>query len=116
MCDIAHLANEAHTEAFQDIFVAIITVNRDIFSPEGEIRIQSRHPFKRRLGCENTVQTGSKTFETKIRVVDFLSDLRATALFLYVSDNSTVDLYWNLGEKPLHLMMAFDNPYFVMKE
>lgn len=116
MFDIGRLANEAHTEAFQDIFVAVVSANRDLFPSGGEIKLQSRHPLKSTLGTMHTVEVGKKHFETTLRVAEFLSDLHKTALILYQSDNDTVDLHWNLGEKPLHLMMAFDNPYFVMKE
>ncbi len=116
MFDIGRLTNEAHTEAFQDIFVAVVSANRDLFPSDGEIKLQSRHPLKGTLGTMHAVEVGKKHFETTLRVAEFLTDIRKTALMLYQSDNDTVDLLWTLNGKPLHLMMVFDNPYFVMKD
>ena len=116
MFEIDRLADEAHTEAFQDIFVAVVAANRDLFSEDGEIVIQTRHPFLSELPFARTVATGKKSFSTTVRLADFLADLRQTALFLYLSNNDSMDLFWNLNGKPLHMVMAFDNPYFVMKD
>jgi hypothetical protein len=114
--EINHLANEAHTEAFQDIFVAVITSSWDLFPSDGEIRLLSRHPFERTLSSLHTEQIGKKEYSTTLSAADFLRDLRETAILLYQSDNDTVDLFWTFKESLMHLVMVFDNPYFVMQD
>jgi len=114
--EIDRLANEAHTQAFQDIFVAVVTASRDMFPVSGQMRMRTRHPFEGTLPSMETEQVGKKEYVTTVSSADFLHKLHETALLLYQSRNDSIDLFWTLEEAPMHLMMAFDNPYFVMKD
>lgn len=113
--DISRLANEAHTHAFQQIFARLFESNRDLFPDYGQIRIESCHPFELSVPPHTTAQEGKRVI-TSVEVTHFFATLSDTALFLYQSRNDSIDLLWESSGKRRHLFMAFDNPYFVMKE